>query len=173
MRGHRSSFSPMQHSEGTVWQKTLFGWPSRPLLRVSFAVVAAACQVFDDTASTDSEADDKAEVAARTESRVQWKMRAEKAATGGTRLAVRTEETIGWVQQIAKDADGSWSSEQNDVSNQVHSSWHARWRVKPQQLLTGSTAVTSDYCQMKRLEGCASCSTQQKRWATCPALRVR
>ena len=77
-----------------------------------------ACHVWDDIVSTASEVAEKLR---------RWF--GKNLAHSGRRGPRRR---VGWVQQIATDADGSWSSEPDDVLNQLHSSWHAQWRETPQ-----------------------------------------
>ena len=85
----------------------------KALAVISKEVVAAACQLCLDIASS-AFAEDLVEALARWESRTQWRAWTAEAAEGGAKLAHSwTKETVGWVQQVAKDADGSWSSELN------------------------------------------------------------
>ena len=106
-----------------------------------------------------------------------------------------TKETVGWVQQVAKDADGSWPSEPDDVLRQLRRRMNGPSRGLlsfPQSLPSPSpksapgsfeavTLVTdgfhSSHLQILSDEalggGCPSCFTQPRRWATCRVLKGR
>ena len=77
------------------------------------------------------------------ESRTQRRAWAAKAAEGGAKLGHSwIMETVGWIQQIAKETDGSWSAEPNDVLRHLCSSWHGLWAAQAARMsITSSLEV--------------------------------